>query len=74
MQGLIHGGFFVSRGHLEFIYIFQILKTYNVGIHARWGLRCLKTAKILQINENYSKRQIHMNKYTYYVKLFDINE
>ena len=38
---------------LLFIYfiLFQILKTYiHAALHARWVLRCLKTAKYLQIN------------------------
>ena len=33
-------------------FLFQILKTYlHAARHARWVLRCLKTAKYVQINE-----------------------
>ena len=41
-----------SKGLFLFLFLFQILKTY---IHARWVLRCLKTAKYLQINETDKK-------------------
>ena len=41
------------------IYLFQILKTYlHAALHARWVLRCLKTAKYVQINET-DKNLIH---------------
>ena len=44
------------RSHFILFYLFQILKTYiHAALHARWVLRCLKTAKYLQINKTDKK-------------------
>ena len=49
----------ISLSGRLFIYLFQILKTYiHAALHARWVLRCLKTAKYLQINKT-DKNLIH---------------
>ena len=48
-----------NTGYLFYLFLFQILKTYiHAALHARWVLRCLKTAKYVQINET-DKYLIH---------------
>ena len=48
-----------SSVYLFLFILFQILETYiHAALHARWVLRCLKTAKYVQINET-DKNLIH---------------